>query len=192
MKLVCPICGAHGSAELFASDADTRAACEILARLPGELGPLVLVYLGLFRPGKRALAWGRVRTLLAELEPLIKAGYVTRNGRAWQTPTSAWRAALQHMADTRAALRLPLKGHGYLLEVLTGTAQSQDAREETARHRAALERGRAPAQHGEPVTVGMTDIVARSVIAAENRVRARMQQPPLTPAEEQAFLANQP
>ncbi len=133
MKLVCPTCSATSSAESYAGDADARATLVLAAELPGEIGAVAIRYLGLFRPGKNALRWDRARRLLEELAPMIKAGSVTRDGREWPAPPAAWRAAMQQMLDKRGAgLELPLKSHGYLLEILKGTANRAEAAQERA------------------------------------------------------------
>ena len=132
MKLVCPSCGATNSADGITSDVDARAALLVAAELPADLGPLCIRYLGLFRPGKRALAWDRARRLLDELAEQIRAGTIRRRGRDWPVPVGAWRSALQTMLDKRDSLDLPLKSHGYLLEIVAGLSDRAEAQAERA------------------------------------------------------------
>jgi hypothetical protein len=173
--------------EIFAIDADARAACERLAKLPAELGGPLLSYLGLFRPRERALSWSRVRKLLDELAPLIEAGHVRRNGRDWPVTNAAWRAGFTHMADARERLSLPLKSHGYLLEILAGDARTADARAEALTHQQARDQSQ---RRADPQRLDAA--VSRTWITGENRVRARQGLPPMTQDEEISFLAKQP
>ncbi|MHB1273638.1 MAG: hypothetical protein ACYCZD_12890 [Rhodanobacter sp.] len=46
---------------------------------------------------------------------------------------SMWAAAIEQMIDARAKLRLPLSGHGYLMEVVFGLADQADAAAERTR-----------------------------------------------------------
>lgn len=135
MRLICPSCGATHSADGISDDADARLALMTAAELPADLGPLVLRYIGLFRPMKsRNLAWHRVRKLITELAEMIEAGKVRRNGRDWPAPASAWRVAIDQILSRRDAgkLRLPMESHGYLLEILTGEADKAEAQAEDA------------------------------------------------------------
>ncbi len=185
MRYACPVCGAHGSAEFFSADAKAREFSRRMGRVPSELGDPLLHYLGLFRPGKNALSWSRAITLVDELLPMIEGNHVRRNGRDWPTTTGQWRSALLQMVEARARLRLPLKSHGYLLEILAGEAQALDAKAEAERN--ALVQTR---RHQGGDTAPVSDVLHRTWIAAENRVRAREGKPPLSPEEERAFLAN--
>ncbi len=151
MKVTCPSCGATHSADGLTAEADARSALLIAAELPADLGPLCIRYLGLFRPGKRALSWDRARKLLDELALHIRAGVVRRRGRDWPVPVGAWRTALQTMLDKRDNLDLPLKSHGYLLEILAGIADKAEGQHERAleRQRQAGQRARSPVPEDE-------------------------------------------
>jgi hypothetical protein len=150
MKLVCPSCGATHSSDAWTADADARASIAAVAEL-GELAPLVLRYIGLFRPGKRALAWPRARRLVDELLALVKAGKVRRNGRDWSAPASAWRYSIDVVLQRRdqGRLKLPLDTHGYLLEVICGEADKAEAREEQVAEQQ-LRTGRPASAPSEP------------------------------------------
>jgi hypothetical protein len=90
------------------------------------LAPLVR-YLGLFAPEKRELSFDRIARLLDELVPLIKAAQIERNGRSWPAPVDYWVQALEAMLAKRDHLQLPLKSHGYLLEVIAGLGNKAEA-----------------------------------------------------------------
>lgn len=129
MTFVCPGCGSYGTPELFSSDADARYVCSLLAQQSAELGPLLMAYLRLWTPRKRALTWRRARQLLEELLPQIEAGQIRRKGRNWPAPASAWSAAIKTMLDNRS-IELPLTSHGYLLSVIAGDADKAEAQRE--------------------------------------------------------------
>lgn len=132
MKLTCPGCGAIGSMELFTSDADARAVAALMGQIPHTMARSLTEYLSLFRPASRVIAWSRLRKLLEELLPLIQAGAVRRHGRDWSVPPAAWQSAMDQMVHGRDKLTLPLKSHGYLLEILTADANRAEAKVETA------------------------------------------------------------
>lgn len=185
MKVTCPTCGTFGTLALFAADADARHCVQLTARLPPALERSLFAYLSLFQPSKRVLTWKRIRTLLNELLPAIEAQSVDRHGRPWSAPHAAWSAAFDEMVDKRDKLTLPLKSNGYLLEILAGSANRIEAKSEEA-----IEQQRRtvrPAESAEPPRAVLSDAVIRSQITAENRVRARMGQQPMSPDEEAAF-----
>ena len=83
-----------------------------------ELGEALIRYLGLFRPAKSSLTFDRVATLLGELTPMIQAGKIKRGGVECDAPVEAWIYAINQMMANRQALKLPMKSHGYLLEII--------------------------------------------------------------------------
>lgn len=129
MRLTCPCCGATLSLEALLNDVAARQAVATALALPAALGPRLLRYLGLFRPAQRSLTWDRAASLLAELQTLIAAGHIQRNGRSWPAPHAVWQAALDAILE-RNNLTLPLKSHGYLLEIIAGMADRAEARQE--------------------------------------------------------------
>jgi hypothetical protein len=130
MRLTCPCCGATLSLEALLNDVAARQAVAAALALPANLGPRLLRYLALFRPPNRSLTWERVARLLGELQAMIDAGHIQRHGRPWTVNPAAWQAALDEMLERRASLTLPLKSHGYLLEILAGQASQAEARQE--------------------------------------------------------------
>src|SRR5260221_4754611 len=101
-----------------------REAVLAALQLPAPLGKLLIQYLAMFRPAKRKVSWERVSTLLEELSAPIAAARIERNGTNWAAPLEYWKAALEqmvHLRDTKK-LQLPLRSHGYLLEVIAGMA----------------------------------------------------------------------
>lgn len=136
MKLVCPSCGFFASPEAFLGEAEAQRALLLAFKLPTPLAGPMHQYLRLFRPAQRALTARRIETLLAELLPMIEAGRVERRGRLWPAPLEAWRTALDEMVTKRDRLTLPLKSHGYLLEILAGYADKAEGTAENKREQA--------------------------------------------------------
>ena len=132
MQITCPCCNAKYALEAALSDADARRAVIAAGRLPGSVGELVLQYVGLFRPAKSALSWRRVARLTGEVLELIDAGAVRRKGRDWPAGISDFRTALETVLSQRQSLTLPLKGHGYLEEVLVGVVHKREGQAEQA------------------------------------------------------------
>lgn len=189
MKIACPTCGTSGALLLFAADADARYCVKLAGKLPPALERSVWAYLALFQPPQRMLTWKRVRTLLPPLIAAIDAGQVERHGRAWAAPQAAWQGALDEMVDKRDKLSLPLKSHGYLFEILAGGANRTEAQAEEAREQQRRSGRQTESAPSTPVRINPAVIKGR--VEGENRVRARMGQPPMTPDEEAAFLARQ-
>lgn len=130
MNITCPGCGFCAALNIFTSDVDARHFAQLMGKVPPEISDQVLMYIGLFAPAKHKMTFARGRRVLAELVPLIEARQIERNRRSWPAPVSAWRDALAYMIDSRAKLTLPLKSHGYLLEVLVGMADQVEAQAE--------------------------------------------------------------
>lgn len=123
MQVRCPSCGAEMSLDVVIEhDAAAQALALALSFTP--LGKLIVRYLALFRPAKSKLSWPRVVTLLGELMPMIESQRIERSGTLYDAPHEVWCAAIEQMLATRDAgkLQTPLKSHGYLLEVIVGTA----------------------------------------------------------------------
>lgn len=133
MRLTCPCCGVTLSLDAMAADGCAREVMAIALQFPAGLGDRVVRYLALFRPKGRGLAWHRAKRLLLELVEPIERGTVERHGRVWPAPADYWRAALDEILAKRDTLQLPLKSHGYLLEILVGLAQRAEAAAEQKR-----------------------------------------------------------
>ena len=192
MRLTCARCGCMGSIEQFSADADARRVVAIAAELGADLGPPAVRYLALFAPRKNVLTWPRARKLLEELRALISAELVQRHGRDWPVTRQMWAQALEQMTEGRDSLRLPLKSHGYLLEILAGLADKSEAQAERQREKDVRSRGgeRLDAAIGK-VDDGfqrMKNLLGRSAIESENKTRTKLKLPPLTAAEEEEFM----
>jgi hypothetical protein len=112
----------------------SRGALLRALHMPAPLAGLWAQYLGMFRAKGRALAHDRADKIMAELVPMLDAGTVVRNGNARQAALDLWRAALEQMVELRNSdrLQLPLKSHGYLLEIVFAAADRGAAKAEQA------------------------------------------------------------
>lgn len=149
MLLTCPSCGARHAIEAATNDEAAREVVSLVASM-GSAGIPAIHYLALFRPRLRALRWIRALALMRELSAAVHAGAVERNGRAHPIRPEAWVLALESViaAGDGGRLRLPLKSHGYLWEVVTGLSERLAGEEERARDEALRGRprpGSAPA-----------------------------------------------
>lgn len=131
MKVTCPACGSGFDLDAAVSDADARRFADLVAGLEPRVAKPLIAYLSLFRPEKTGMRWSRMFALAEELLPMIREARVRRNGTVYAVPTDAWAAALGMLADRPKNLTLPLKSHGYLLEILANQAEKSAARTET-------------------------------------------------------------
>ncbi|OHD24112.1 MAG: hypothetical protein A2Y38_12315 [Spirochaetes bacterium GWB1_59_5] len=130
MKLTCPACGSLSSLDALLGNEGAREAVMAALAIPAPLGKLLVQYLAMFRPAQRQLSFDRVASILGELLPMISAASIERNGRTWSAPQDYWRMALEEMLTKRDKLTLPLKSHGYLLEIIAGYGNKAEARQE--------------------------------------------------------------
>ena len=138
MKTSCPACGAIASLDVLIGHEGARDAVMAALALPAPLGKLLVQYVSLFRPASRNLSMDRLASLLRELEPMITECKIERGGRIWSAPPEYWKSALEEMVTKRDKLTLPLKSHGYLLEVVMAYSNKAEAKQEatTYAHRA--------------------------------------------------------
>lgn len=134
MKTVCPSCGAIHSLEGLLTDGDARQAVAMITAMPGGVSQLVLSYLALFRGNSgRVLQWRRVKTLVAELDTLVKQPYIQRGQAvARSNDPRFWRQAME-MVVNKPPAKLPFKNHGYLHAIAWDLADTADRAEEKRR-----------------------------------------------------------
>lgn len=121
MRCRCPACGAGFSLEVLLTHEAARKAILSMFAISGEIGMAMMRYLSLHRPATRELSMDRVAKLLAELQPDIQAQQISRGGQVFAAPPVAWVWAVEQAVIARDAGRLstPLKGHGWLYEVIS-------------------------------------------------------------------------
>ncbi|XXQ69009.1 hypothetical protein ACKLNO_03890 [Neisseriaceae bacterium B1] len=122
MKTRCPCCGAENSLDALLANDDARDALLAVMNIGGEPAKLAVQYLGLFRPAHTVLTWARMAKLLNELLPDMQRAAITRDRVDYPAPTEAWIYGFREMLARRnsGSLKLPLKSHGYLYEVISG------------------------------------------------------------------------
>ncbi|MFW2176633.1 MULTISPECIES: hypothetical protein [unclassified Moraxella] len=129
MKTKCPNCGAtHSLDSLIMANKGGEAFLQAFD-VPSELKTAIIQYLGLFRSAGRDLSFDRVAKLLAELNPVIKAGKVTFDRQTFDTPIPAWVWAIEQAIKARddGRLTLPLKNHNWLYAVMRQFDPRKDA-----------------------------------------------------------------
>ncbi|MBS9777168.1 MAG: hypothetical protein KGV50_00260 [Gammaproteobacteria bacterium] len=123
MHTKCPACGAVNSLDSIINNDDASIALVAIAELDAELGKAIIKYCGLFRPAKTQLTFARLATLINELLPSIKTQRIERNKQLFDAPPEAWIHAvnvlLEKRQDKENPLKLPMKSHGYLFEVIS-------------------------------------------------------------------------
>jgi hypothetical protein len=184
MKLACPSCGALMSLDVIVNHDGAREAVQTALQLPAPLGKLIIQYLTLFRPAKRQLTLERVAAILGELLPMITAGRISRDGKDYTIAQAVWAAGLQEIMDKHKAkpLTVPLKSHGYLLEILINKAGSMEAKMEAKREE---QRRQPPAAEQVKRTGGMK--AASEHLAGMKAALTRQQDPEISFAELQAM-----
>jgi len=128
MKLICPSCGAHHSADAWANDADARQALLLAGRLPSDIGKHVFGYIAMFREpqAKRSMQWAKVLRLLAEIEHIANAPFIGCGGKPDRPNRPGfWGKALETIIE-RPPKDLPLKSHGYLTRIAYDQANAAD------------------------------------------------------------------
>ena len=130
MIIKCPNCGASSSLDALVDNQDAAKALALAFSLSG-IGGTVVKYLGLFRPKKSQLSFGRVATLLDEIVPMIEKQSIRRDGKTYTVPTQVWESAIHKLLQQRdlGKLSLPLKSHGYLLETVLNELSKVDVTE---------------------------------------------------------------
>ncbi|MBF0309493.1 MAG: hypothetical protein HQL56_08200 [Magnetococcales bacterium] len=137
--LTCPECGFVGDMAAFLTDAQALTFVAAFVGLPDAVRGQSLLYLGLWRPRKRAQAWSRRTAILREIGELVATGAAQAgHGTPLPCPPEMWSRAMETMLAQRASLNLPLTSHGYLIRVAYGLAEQAAAdrerrREEQAR-----------------------------------------------------------
>lgn len=121
MNIRCPNCGAVHSLDSLINDADASSVLRAVLEMDAEMGKAAIRYVGLFRPAKSQLSWARTAKLLNELMPMIKAQEAVRDGVSSPAPAEAWLHGFNETVNARdqGRLKLPLKSHGYLLEIVS-------------------------------------------------------------------------
>lgn len=121
MNIKCPNCGAVHSLDSLINDADASAVLRAVLEMDAEMGKAAIRYVGLFRPAKSQLSWARTAKLLNELMLMIKAQEAVRDGVSYPAPAEAWLHGFNGTVNARdqGRLKLPLKSHGYLLEIVS-------------------------------------------------------------------------
>lgn len=131
MKCRCQNCGAVASLDLLISNGEARDALIAITMMSDELTKTAIKYIGMFRPASKDLSWSRVAKLLNEILPMITSETVTRGGVTKKATREMWLAGMKECIAVRDAggLSLPLKTHGYLLEIVSNMQYKEVVRQ---------------------------------------------------------------
>ncbi|WP_273456380.1 hypothetical protein [Nevskia ramosa] len=187
MRLTCRSCGATGSAEAVFGDVDAAAALQLAGELDPVIAKAVWHYLALHRLGTRALSWPRTEKLLREMLDLTRQPTIRRRHRDWTMTPAMWREGMEQMQAQRDKLVLPLKGHGYLLEIVADLADKTESSAEKGREQGIRSQARSTAD-AAPLAASVAD-PALVDLHGERAARQRLRMPPMTDAEEADWLA---
>ncbi|NYT80914.1 hypothetical protein H0A70_05320 [Alcaligenaceae bacterium] len=136
--VTCPNCRISASLDVFLSEDSVRAALDAVidAHPAGEsLIKPMLRYVGLFAPSKSRMSYSRMATLIEEIAPAMRAAQIERSGRQWPAPLEYWQQGFTLVLSQahQGALILPLKSHGYLLEVIARMSSKAESQAESVR-----------------------------------------------------------
>lgn len=132
MKCKCPACGALNSLDSLVANEKASEALHLALSFNGDLGKALIGYMGLFRPAEKALSFDRVAKLLNELLPLIQQSEFKRNHQVYAATVDVWIDGINQVLANRHQLRLPLNGHGYLLEIMVNLSLKSAVRNQGA------------------------------------------------------------
>lgn len=120
MELTCPCCKTRFPVQAGFLEADGQELAALYGALDPETARVMDAYLMLFKPKKTCLSNKRALTLAAELLPFILNGRFKRGGESYAAAAADWAAAMDKLV-AHPPSKLPLKTHGYLVEVVIGT-----------------------------------------------------------------------
>jgi hypothetical protein len=134
IMVACPECGGMLNVLQAIEDKEGRRWVDMMLNLPAPIHTPLYRYLRLFKPPRQVLRYSRMCTLTAELVEPIKTARVERNNQVHVVPLELWIEALTELVEEPPqSLRLPLKGHGYLFEMLANRAEKSAAKAEQQR-----------------------------------------------------------
>ncbi|GHD63767.1 hypothetical protein [Jeongeupia chitinilytica] len=140
LDLTCPCCGAMSGLEAYLlTEAQGRAVTAALA-MPRPVRLAVVGYMRLFNVQGRKATASKTARLIGELAEIIPTNQIKRAGNVYVITSELWRDAMDDVVERArqpgSTLRLPLKTHGYLYEVVAGKAEQLAARVESQREAA--------------------------------------------------------
>ncbi len=167
-QITCPnpSCGTEFPLEAGFKDEDGKKYGRLMGTLQPTAARALDVYLSLFKPRKTKLSIRRTLVLSGEIVALWNTGKLTRDCTTHTTELSDWVQSMEQMTVTKPP-SLPLKNHGYLLEVVITTASKRkeaegykeraDLDKQLARKESDLRAGRAVEPTGGSPGIEETD-----------------------------------
>lgn len=176
MELTCPCCKTRFPLEAGFLEADGLELAALYGALDPETARAMDAYLMLFKPKKTCLSNKRALTLAAELLPFILNGRFKRGGESYAAAAADWAAAMDKLV-AHPPSKLPLKTHGYLVEVVIGTLadrlnKERAERDDLARELKENERNHFAHRRSEDVAVAMPPEVAAALKGLSESMKA--------------------
>lgn len=178
LDLPCPCCGSINSLEAWLS---TQAQGEAIVAALKSHPALALALTSYMRlhttPGRKPTITKTAR-LLTELTAQVGSNQVKRGHNLYQTTPELWRECMEEVVErarmSGSTLSLPLKGHGYLYQVVAGKCEQLAAAVESRREASRSTGG---------------DLIPAGMVVANNPQQKAREPPPDKVAGRQA-LAN--
>lgn len=127
----CPNCAARFDLDVAVQGEYARRCNALLGEFPPAFVRPLILYLRLHKPPKKALSWSKIFKICSELLPMVKAARVERGGLVKVAPVELWVACVEQLLnDPPPSMVTPLKGNGYLLEIVSRHAERRLAQAE--------------------------------------------------------------
>ena len=111
-QLRCPECGAKNTWAAWENDAACAKAFKLRDSLPIYIQPMIPLYIGLFRQGKRCLPWVKIARIMEDLAAIVKADTLSWDGEEPRVVTAEiWYAAFNAVLNRRPD---KLNNHNFL------------------------------------------------------------------------------
>lgn len=184
IKITCPHCTEEFSLREARTDQQWRELITLLAKLPRDVHQAFLQYAELFKPAKqKTVRSGTLLKLMKELLPLIEAQQIERHRTHYTVDYATWARAMQYLFDRKDTMQLPLKGNGYLLEMLANNAEKREAQAERQQMQ------KQQYAHNRPSTGGFQDSKTLAKQAAQKAADQEEEETPnLSPEQRKANL----
>lgn len=181
MKGMCQTCGATAPLEWFLAEPVARQVLATALKLPQAVQDQLLTYLALFRPTGGSMQPKKALRLVQEIAQQVAVGHCQIQGKpARPCPPRLWAQAMEQMSERRDTLRLPLKNHNYLRQIVWTLAEQEDAKAEAGRNNDVLSGNRRPSPYPHPGGEGEEEDdgllpIERKMLAAGKPIMKRME-----------------
>ncbi|MCP4105471.1 MAG: hypothetical protein GY749_08035 [Desulfobacteraceae bacterium] len=133
MRVTCPNCSGIFSLEAALNDENARHFSHAAQGIAAKIGSPVTDYIALFRRPNTGtvLQWRKARRLAEELKVCTDKSYIQIDNQIARPVTGAiWRQAIEKIMDRKHKLKLPMKNHNYLFEIVYELAEEASKKSE--------------------------------------------------------------